>query len=102
MWVMFFHTFRPYAICGYWSILWVNYFQLGHKNYLLESLDQEVTKTDIMTFWQENYGFIKEVYDTRWLLRDDHYHLLHLRYAKMTEWMDNVEMAIAKVEFFPV
>jgi len=36
-----------------------------------------------MTFWQENYGFIKEVYDTR--------------YAKMTEWMDNVEMAIAKV-----
>jgi len=36
-----------------------------------------------MTFWQENYGFIKEVYDTR--------------YCKMTEWMDNVEMAIAKV-----
>lgn len=36
-----------------------------------------------MTFWQENYGFIKEVYDTR--------------YTKMTEWMDNVEMAIAKV-----
>merc|ERR1712117_618293 len=36
-----------------------------------------------MTFWQENYGFIKEVYDTR--------------YSKMVEWMDNVEMAIAKV-----
>jgi len=36
-----------------------------------------------MTFWQENYSFIKEVYDTR--------------YAKMVEWMDNVEMAIAKV-----
>jgi len=36
-----------------------------------------------MTFWQENYAFIKEVYDTR--------------YTKMVEWMDNVEMAIAKV-----
>jgi len=32
-----------------------------------------------MTFWQENYAFIKEVYDTR--------------YSKMVEWMDNVEMA---------
>merc|ERR1712029_466333 len=41
------------------------------------------TKTLKMTFWQENYSFIKEVYDTR--------------YAKMVEWMDNVEMAIAKV-----
>merc|ERR1711892_364288 len=36
-----------------------------------------------MTFWQENYSFIKEVYDTR--------------YCKMSEWMDNVEMAIQKV-----
>ncbi|TRY72301.1 hypothetical protein TCAL_11269 [Tigriopus californicus] len=36
-----------------------------------------------MTFWQENYSFIKEVYDTRW--------------QKMVEWMDNVEMAIQKV-----
>ena len=36
-----------------------------------------------MTFWQENYSFIKEVYDTR--------------YAKMVEWMDNVEMAVQKV-----
>eukprot|EP00095_Tigriopus_kingsejongensis_P000594 maker-scaffold95_size379157-snap-gene-0.23 protein:Tk00594 transcript:maker-scaffold95_size379157-snap-gene-0.23-mRNA-1 annotation:"calmin-like protein" len=36
-----------------------------------------------MTFWQENYSFIKEVYDTR--------------YFKMVEWMDNVEMAIQKV-----
>ena len=35
-----------------------------------------------MTFWQENYSFIKEVYDTR--------------YSKMVEWMDNVEMAIQK------
>jgi len=39
--------------------------------------------SDKMTFWQENYAFIKEVYDTR--------------YSKMVEWMDNVEMAIAKV-----
>merc|ERR1712198_701182 len=38
---------------------------------------------DKMTFWQENYSFIREVYDTR--------------YQKMVEWMDNVEMAIQKV-----
>jgi len=36
-----------------------------------------------MTFWTENYTFIREVYDTR--------------YQKMVEWMDNVEMAIQKV-----
>jgi len=36
-----------------------------------------------MTFWTENYSFIREVYDTR--------------YQKMVEWMDNVEMAIQKV-----
>jgi len=36
-----------------------------------------------MSFWQENYSFIKEVYDTR--------------VAKMIEWMDQLEMAIGKV-----
>ena len=41
------------------------------------------TTTLSMTFWQENYSFIREVYDTR--------------YCKMVEWMDNVEMAIQKV-----
>ena len=25
------------------------------------------TTTAAMTFWQENYTFIKEVYDTRWV-----------------------------------
>ena len=59
-----------------------------------------------MTFWQENYGFIKEVYDTRYDLislfevtikKAQSTFLKLLRYAKMTEWMDNVEMAIAKV-----
>ena len=35
-----------------------------------------------MTFWQENYAFIKEVYD--------------MRHTKMAEWMENVE----KVLFF--
>ena len=30
-----------------------------------------------MAFWQENYGFIKDVYD--W------------RHQKMMEWMENVE-----------
>jgi len=36
-----------------------------------------------MSFWSENYSFIKDVYDTR--------------VTKMTEWMDNIEMAIGKV-----
>ena len=36
-----------------------------------------------MTFWQENYSFIREVYDTR--------------YAKMVEWMDNVDKAIGRI-----
>jgi len=36
-----------------------------------------------MSFWSENYSFIKDVYDTR--------------VCKMVEWMDHVEMAITKV-----
>jgi len=36
-----------------------------------------------MAFWQENYSFIKDVYETR--------------ITKMVEWMDHLEMAIAKV-----
>ena len=36
-----------------------------------------------MAFWQENYQFIKEVYD--------------MRHHKMAEWMENVEKAIARI-----
>merc|ERR1711953_1043220 len=36
-----------------------------------------------MSFWQENYAFIKDVYD--------------MRHQKMAEWMDNVEKAIARI-----
>merc|ERR1712115_677563 len=36
-----------------------------------------------MTFWQENYAFIKDVYD--------------MRHTKMAEWMENVEKAIARI-----
>jgi len=36
-----------------------------------------------MTFWQENYGFVKEVYD--------------FRCQKYLEWMDNIEAIIGKV-----
>jgi len=36
-----------------------------------------------MTFWQENYHFIKDVYD--------------MRHTKMLEWMENVEKAIARI-----
>merc|ERR1711937_623984 len=36
-----------------------------------------------MTFWQENYHFIKDVYD--------------MRHQKMAEWMENLEKAIARI-----
>merc|ERR1711992_170429 len=36
-----------------------------------------------MTFWQENYAFIKDVCD--------------MRHHKMAEWMDNVEKAISRI-----
>merc|ERR1712088_586573 len=36
-----------------------------------------------MAFWQENYQFIKEVYD--------------MRHHKMAEWMENVEKSIARI-----
>merc|ERR1711931_81548 len=36
-----------------------------------------------MSFWQENYAFIKEVYE--------------MRHLKMAEWMENVEKSIARI-----
>lgn len=36
-----------------------------------------------MTFWQENYGFVKEVYE--------------YRMKKYAEWMDNLEGIVKKV-----
>ena len=36
-----------------------------------------------MAFWQENYQFVKEVYD--------------MRHHKMAEWMENVEKAISRI-----
>ena len=36
-----------------------------------------------MTFWQENYQFIKEIYE--------------MRHTKMAEWMENVEKAISRI-----
>ena len=36
-----------------------------------------------MTFWQENYPFIKDVY--------------LMRQTKMVEWMENVEKAISRI-----
>merc|ERR1712115_486471 len=39
--------------------------------------------TTTMAFWQENYAFIKEVYD--------------MRHLKMAEWMENVEKSIARI-----
>ena len=36
-----------------------------------------------MAFWQENYQFIKEVYE--------------MRHLKMAEWMENVEKSISRI-----
>ena len=36
-----------------------------------------------MSFWQENYQFIKDVYE--------------MRHSKMAEWMENVEKSIARI-----
>merc|ERR1711978_714445 len=36
-----------------------------------------------MTFWQEDYAFIKEIYD--------------MRHTKMAEWMENVEKSISRI-----
>ena len=60
-----------------------------------------------MTFWQENYSFIKEVYDTRStmmiLITIQAYIKCVLdRYSKMVEWMDHLEMAISKVIYIIV
>merc|ERR1711997_1113654 len=41
------------------------------------------TNSQKMTFWQENYTFIKDVYD--------------MRHTKMAEWMENVKKAIARI-----
>merc|ERR1712223_1147492 len=46
-------------------------------------LGQQNTNGQKMTFWQENYTFIKDVYD--------------MRHTKMAEWMENVEKAIARI-----
>ena len=43
----------------------------------------QASQTAKMTFWQENYHFIKDVYD--------------MRHQKMLEWMENVEKAIARI-----
>ena len=39
-----------------------------------------------MSFWQENYAFIKEVYE--------------MRHLKMAEWMENVEKVCLQVDRF--
>merc|ERR1711935_1297413 len=47
------------------------------------SLESASSHNFNMTFWQENYPFIKDVY--------------LMRQTKMVEWMENIEKAIAKI-----
>ena len=51
-----------------------------------ENNKEETQNSDEMTFWQENYGFIKDVYD--------------MRHQKMMEWMENVERVNVLKIFF--
>merc|ERR1711990_1268333 len=53
---------------------------MGTQDTSLESASSHNFK---MTFWQENYPFIKDVYI--------------MRQTKMIEWMENVEKAISKI-----
>merc|ERR1711936_970021 len=53
---------------------------MGTQDTSLESASSHNFK---MTFWQENYPFIKDVYI--------------MRQTKMVEWMENVEKAISKI-----
>ena len=46
--------------------------------YLTElNISESISDRFRMTFWQENYAFIKDVYD--------------MRHNKMADWMENVE-----------
>ena len=53
-----------------------------------ENNKEETQNSDKMTFWQENYGFIKDVYD--------------MRHQKMMEWMENVERVNVLTKVFLV
>merc|ERR1712227_280518 len=48
-----------------------------------DSRGKRASKSSKTAFWQENYQFIKEVYD--------------MRHHKMAEWMENVERAISRI-----
>merc|ERR1711936_689649 len=52
-------------------------------NHREESLAGPGQQNIRMAFWQENYQFIKEVYE--------------MRHSKMAEWMENVEKSIARI-----
>merc|ERR1711935_1226412 len=47
------------------------------------SLESASSHNFNMTFWQENYPFIKDIYD--------------MRHTKMAEWMENVEKSISRI-----
>merc|ERR1712227_416069 len=48
-----------------------------------DSRGKRASKSSKTAFWQENYQFIKEVYE--------------MRHLKMAEWMENVEKSIARI-----
>ena len=72
-----------------WSWHSQEYYQTYNKGKLSHSPSTVTTQSYSlveMSFWQENYAFIKDVYD--------------MRHQKMAEWMDNVEKV--EGEFFHI
>ena len=72
-----------------WSWHSQEYYQTYNKGKLSQSPNTVTTQSYSlveMSFWQENYAFIKDVYD--------------MRHQKMAEWMDNVEKV--EGEFFHI
>ena len=81
-------------LCNFWNISWRPNSLVVYQNWQISSMPGPtltIWQTILMftnsvanmSFWSENYSFIKDVYDTR--------------VSKMIEWMDHVEMAIQKV-----
>merc|ERR1711983_518860 len=57
--------------------------QHGSKHPCYQQYFRVSKDTTTMAFWQENYAFIKEVYE--------------MRHLKMAEWMENVEKSIGRI-----
>merc|ERR1712226_588670 len=68
--------FNLFGILTYWKSE-----DIRHPQKVFNTPQRKISGQD--TFWQENYQFIKEIYE--------------MRHTKMAEWMENVEKAISRI-----